>query len=178
MGAFRVRIGIFAKTFSRPSLEGVLDAVIRHDLYEAQLNMSVVGLPSMPDEIDPALADRVREAAADRNIAVVAVSGTFNMIHPDPEVRLNGLRRLGVLAGACERLGTPQGDHRRREPLRRRRPRTPALTLGGDPGRGLRAPRWGAPPCPRQGREGIGRDRGRGQGRPRLRSLPEAPERG
>jgi sugar phosphate isomerase/epimerase len=106
MGAFRVRIGIFAKTFSRPSLEGVLDAVIRHDLYEAQFNMSVVGLPSMPDEIDPALADRVREAAADRNIAVVAVSGTFNMIHPDPEVRLNGLRRLGVLAGACERLGT------------------------------------------------------------------------
>src|ERR687897_3580222 len=106
MGAFRVRIGIFAKTFSRPSLEGVLDAVIRHDLRETQFNMSVAGLPSMPDEIDPALADRVREAAADRNIAVVAVSGTFNMIHPDPEVRLNGLRRLGVLAGACERLGT------------------------------------------------------------------------
>ncbi|MBA3703986.1 MAG: sugar phosphate isomerase/epimerase, partial [Rubrobacteraceae bacterium] len=100
-----MRIGVFAKTFSRSSQEGVFDAVAGHGLRETQFNMSVAGLPSMPDEIDPTLADRVREAAADRNIAVVAVSGTFNMIHPDPKVRWDGLRRLGVLAGACERLG-------------------------------------------------------------------------
>ena len=68
--------------------------------------MSVAGLPPMPDEIEPALADRVREAAAERQIDLVAVSGTFNMIHPDEEVRRDGLRRLGVLAGACGRLGT------------------------------------------------------------------------
>jgi sugar phosphate isomerase/epimerase len=101
-----VRLGIFAKTFSRSSLEGVLDAVIGHGLCEAQFNMSVAGLPSIPDEIDPALADRVREAAAERDVSLVAVSGTFNMIHPDPEVRRDGLRRLDVLAGACERIGT------------------------------------------------------------------------
>src|SRR5918994_3645157 len=101
-----VRLGIFAKTFSRPSPEGVFDALASHDLRETQFNMSVAGLSSLPDEIAPALADRVREAAAERNIALVAVSGTFNMIHPDAEVRRDGLRRLGVLAGACERLGT------------------------------------------------------------------------
>ena len=101
-----MRLGIFAKTFARPSPEGVFDAVAGHGLHATQFNMSVAGLPPMPDEIDPALADRVREATAGRNIAVVAVSGTFNMIHPDPEVRRDGLRRLGVLAGACERLGT------------------------------------------------------------------------
>jgi sugar phosphate isomerase/epimerase len=101
-----VRLGIFAKTFARSSPEGVFDALARHDLRETQLNVSVAGLPSMPDEIDPALADRIREAAAERNVALVAVSGTFNMVHPDVEVRRDGLRRLGVLAGACERLGT------------------------------------------------------------------------
>ena len=101
-----MRLGIFAKTFSRPSPEGVFDAVVGHGLRETQFNMSVAGLPSMPDEIAPSLADRVREAAAERNIALVAISGTFNMIHPDVEVRRDGLRRLGVLAGACERLGT------------------------------------------------------------------------
>jgi sugar phosphate isomerase/epimerase len=104
--ASEVRIGVFAKTFSRPSQEGVFDAVAGHGIRDTQFNMSVAGLPPMPDEIDPALADRIREDAADRNIAVVAVSGTFNMIHPDLEVRRDGLRRLGVLAGACERLGT------------------------------------------------------------------------
>lgn len=101
-----MRPGIFAKTFSRSSPEEVLDAVVAHGLYETQLNMSVTGLPSMPEEIDPALADRVREAAAGRGVTVAAVSGTFNMAHPDEEVRRDGLRRLGVLSGACEQLGT------------------------------------------------------------------------
>ena len=101
-----MRIGIFARTFSRPSLEGVLDAVVGHGIRETQFNMSVAGLPSMPDEIDPALADRVREACARRDITVAAVSGTFNMAHSEEEVRRDGLRRLGVIAGACERLGT------------------------------------------------------------------------
>jgi sugar phosphate isomerase/epimerase len=101
-----VRIGIFAKTFSRPSLKGVFEALAGHGLRETQFNMSVAGLSPMPDEIAPALADRVREAAAERQIDLVAVSGTFNMIHPDAEVRRDGLRRLGALASACDRLGT------------------------------------------------------------------------
>jgi sugar phosphate isomerase/epimerase len=103
---YEVRLGIFAKTFACSSPEGVFDALARYDLRETQFNMSVAGLPPMPDEIAPSLADRVREAAAKRNVALVAISGTFNMIHPDAEVRRDGLRRLGVLAGACERLGT------------------------------------------------------------------------
>jgi sugar phosphate isomerase/epimerase len=101
-----VRLGIFAKTFTRSRLEGVFDALASHDLRQTQFNMSAAGLSSLPDEIAPALADRVREAAAERNIALVAISGTFNMVHPNEEIRRDGLRRLGVLAGACERLGT------------------------------------------------------------------------
>ena len=101
-----MRSGIFAKTFSRPSVEEVLEAVVGYDLYETQFNLSVVGLPSMPAEIDPLLADRVRQAAVERNIALVAVSGTFNMAHPNEGVRGDGLHRLGVIAGACQRLGT------------------------------------------------------------------------
>jgi sugar phosphate isomerase/epimerase len=102
----RVLIGIFARTFSRPSLEGVLDAVVGHGIHETQFNMSVAGLPSMPDEIDPALANRVRETCARRDVTVTAVSGTFNMAHPDEGTRRDGLRSLGVIAGACQRLGT------------------------------------------------------------------------
>ncbi len=101
-----MRVGIFAKTFYRPSLEEVLDAVVGHGIHEAQFNMSVAGLPSMPEEIAPALADRVREAAAERNVALAAVSGTFNMAHPEERVRREGLRRLGVISNSCGRLGT------------------------------------------------------------------------
>src|ERR687890_73784 len=104
--ASEMRLGIFAKTFARSSPEGAFDALASYGLHGTQFNMSVARLPSMPDEIDPDLAERVMKAAADRNIVLVAVSGTFNMIHPDGGVRRDGLCRLGVLAGACERLGT------------------------------------------------------------------------
>ena len=101
-----MHIGIFARTFARSSPEGVFDALVGYGLGKTQFNMSVAGLSSLPDEIAPALADRVRVAASGRQIALVAVSGTFNMIHPNEEVRRDGLRRLGVLAGACDQLGT------------------------------------------------------------------------
>jgi sugar phosphate isomerase/epimerase len=104
--ASEVRLGIFARTFARSSPEGVFDALVGYGLGETQFNMSVAGLSPLPDEITPALADRVRMAAAGRRVALVAVSGTFNMIHPNKEVRRDGLGRLGVLAGACDRLGT------------------------------------------------------------------------
>ena len=101
-----MRLGIFAKTFSRSSPEEVLDAVVGYGLHETQFNMSVAGLSSMPEDIDPVLADRVREAAASSNVALAAVSGTFNMAHSNEGVRRDGLHRLGVIAGACQRLGT------------------------------------------------------------------------
>ena len=101
-----MRLGIFARTFARSSSEEVFDALVGYGLGETQFNMSAAGLSSMPEEIAPELADRIRVAADQRGITLVAVSGTFNMIHPDIEVRRDGLRRLDVLAGACDRLGT------------------------------------------------------------------------
>lgn len=101
-----MRIGIFGKTFSRPTIESVLDAVRDHGLGCIQLNLISAGLDPMPARIDPGLARRVRTAAAERRVEVAAVSGTFNMIHPDLAVRTNGLDRLAVLARAARELGT------------------------------------------------------------------------
>jgi sugar phosphate isomerase/epimerase len=101
-----MRIGIFAKTFVRPGLEATLDAVAAHGIASVQFNMACCGLASMPEEISGALAEQVRAAHAARGIEMAAVSGTFNMIHPDPAVRAAGLRRLGVLVGAARAMGT------------------------------------------------------------------------
>jgi sugar phosphate isomerase/epimerase len=101
-----MRLGIFAKTFVRPSLEETLDAVRAHGLDCVQFNMACVGLPSMPDRIAPETCARIRTEMAARNIEMAAVSGTFNMIHPDPGQRKDGLHRLGVLAKACPAMGT------------------------------------------------------------------------
>ena len=104
-------IGILTTTFPDPSpasnitLESTLDAIAAHALGAVQFDLSCAGMPSMPDAIDLASADRISAALAARGIAMAAVSGTFNMIHPDPAVRDDGLRRLDVLAAACARLG-------------------------------------------------------------------------
>jgi sugar phosphate isomerase/epimerase len=101
-----MRLGIFAKTFPRSSLGETLDAVRAHEMGCVQFNMSCAGLHPMPEEIPPELVDCIREEMNRRDLTTSAVSGTFNMIHPDPTRRGDGLRRLEVLAGACRRMGT------------------------------------------------------------------------
>ncbi len=84
-----------------------LAAVARHGLRCVQFNFSCVGLPTLPDQIEPGLlADIQRELDA-RKIQMAAVSGTFNLTHPDAGQRRDGLRRLPVLAEACAWLGVP-----------------------------------------------------------------------
>ena len=99
-------IGIFAKTFVRPTPEENLDAVAGHGLIMVQYNLACAGLPSLPERIEPSLARQIAAAAASRGITLAAVSGTFNMIDPVRERRDAGMRRLDELAGACALLGT------------------------------------------------------------------------
>ena len=99
-------LGIFARTFQRPSLEAVLDAVQACGLRALQFNLACAGLAPMPEQIDPSLPPRIRAAMSVRGLEMAAVSGTFNMIHPDPRHRADGLRRLEVLAAACRPMGT------------------------------------------------------------------------
>ena len=101
-----MRIGILSGTFWRPTLAANLDAVKACGLDCIQLSLDCAGMPSMPDRIAPEAADRIRRQAADHGVEIASVQGTFNMCHPDAEHRRAGLRRLGVLAAACRRLGT------------------------------------------------------------------------
>src|SRR5688572_11773921 len=101
-----MQLGILAKTFARPTLDEVLEAIKGHSLTCLQFNMGCAGLPTLPDQIDPALIERIRQALTARGLRMAALSGTFNMIDPDLKQRQANLRRLRVLAAACEGLGT------------------------------------------------------------------------
>ncbi|HUT61196.1 MAG TPA: sugar phosphate isomerase/epimerase [Phycisphaerae bacterium] len=114
-----MQVGILTQTFDRPTLEETLDAVAMHGLDCVQFDMVCAGAdampdptgagvskPAMPDRIDVRVSDRIRGEMTARDITMAAVTGAFNMIHPDPQRRSNGLQRLDELASACERLGT------------------------------------------------------------------------
>jgi sugar phosphate isomerase/epimerase len=102
-----MEIGIFAKTFIRPTLEEVLETVASHGLHCVQFNFACAGLPSLPDQIGGHIAKRIRAATISTNMSIAAVSGTFNMIHPDPAKRLEGLRSLQEIARVSRGLGAP-----------------------------------------------------------------------
>ena len=102
-----MQIGIFSKTFVRIGLDVVLDAIDAHGLTSVQFNLSSAGLPTdMPATLDAATCDWIRNELATRQITMSAISGTYNMIHPDPQQRQAGLDQLRLLASYCSRLGT------------------------------------------------------------------------
>ena len=98
--------GIFAKIFVRPSLGQVLDAVVERGLRHVQFNLSSAGLPTLPAELPDIQCRAIREAFEKRGVAMTAISGTVNIIHPDLHTRAQGLERLRVLARASKALGT------------------------------------------------------------------------
>jgi sugar phosphate isomerase/epimerase len=100
--------GIFARTFARPTVEEVLAAAALPGLRCVQFNFACAGLPTLPERCpEPALLERIRGAAARRGLAIAAVSGTWNMSHPDPAERAAGLHRLPALMEAACRLEAP-----------------------------------------------------------------------
>ena len=101
-----MQIGIFTRVFRRPTLAETLDAVQAAGLGAVQFDLECAGLPGLPQQLDPEVTARISAAFRERGITMAAVSGTYNIIHADPQQRAAGLRGLRTLAGACEALGT------------------------------------------------------------------------
>jgi|SRR5579859_2261108 len=99
-----MQIGIFAKTFARPSLHENADAILMHGFHSVQYNLSCAGIPSLPEHIDPEIIRDIHDAMHTRGISLAAISGTFNMCHPDQKQRAVGLTRLRELALHARKL--------------------------------------------------------------------------
>jgi sugar phosphate isomerase/epimerase len=101
-----MRVGIFAKTFNRSSLPGILDAVKESGFSSIQFNMACAGLPSMPEFIPEDLPLQIAAAVSERGLTMAALSGTFNMIHPDESIRQQGLQSLQQLIRYAGEMNT------------------------------------------------------------------------
>jgi sugar phosphate isomerase/epimerase len=102
-----MQLGIFAKTFVRPNVEETFKAIANHNIHAVQFNMSTVGLASLPDKISDSEIQEIQQASKKYNIQLSALSGTFNMAHPDKKHRQEELKRFAVLVEAAKRLETP-----------------------------------------------------------------------
>lgn len=101
-----MHVGIFAKVFARVDLDETLRLIVAHGIRHTQFNLSCLGLDTVPDHLPSDLPTRIRASFDRHGMRMAAVSGTFNLIHPDPAMVDMGLKRLGVLATACRPMGT------------------------------------------------------------------------
>ncbi|MER9304446.1 sugar phosphate isomerase/epimerase [Mesorhizobium sp. M0293] len=102
-----MRLGIFAKTFPGAEPAAVLAAVRQAGYETTQFNLACAGLPSMPDAMPADTIAAIRAAAQSSGVSLAALSGTYNMAHPDKGVRDDGLRRLTVVIEAAAALDIP-----------------------------------------------------------------------
>ena len=98
--------GIFSTVFPRGSVDETLAAVTGHGIDAVQFDLESAGPPSLPDVIPAGLPERVLEASRRHGVAIAALSGTFNMAHPDAAVRELNLERFRRLAAIARPMGT------------------------------------------------------------------------
>jgi sugar phosphate isomerase/epimerase len=101
-----MHLGIFAKTFPRPTFEETLDAIADRGLTHVQFNMSCTGLPTLPERVDENHCIWIARSFRERGLTMAAISGTFNLCDPDASRLADNLRRLEILAAACRWLDT------------------------------------------------------------------------
>ena len=102
-----MKIGIFAKTFSRPTIEELFQAIASYGIYSVQFNLSCAGLETLPENVSCDLVQRITDAAEQATVNLAAISGTFNMAHPNPAVRRNGLEKFEILCEVTAQLRIP-----------------------------------------------------------------------
>ncbi len=101
-----MNLGIFETVFERSTLAERFAAVATAGFSSVQFHYASAGLDSRPVSIPADVAQHVKAAADAAGIRIAAVSGTFNMIHPDPHVRAHGMASLEAVAASCEALAT------------------------------------------------------------------------
>ncbi len=100
-----MELGIFARIFSRPRAEEVAAAVAGAGFTLTQLNLSSIGLPTLPPlDLDLDLG-AIASAFAAEKVRVWGLSATYNVIHPDQVKRREETARAKALIERAPELG-------------------------------------------------------------------------
>ena len=99
-----MKVGIFDKVYQRDTPEATFAALREAGFEAVQLHLSTAGLEDFPAAVPEEAARRIGQAAG--GVEITAVSGMWNVAHPDPAVRQGGLANLEAIAAACAALGT------------------------------------------------------------------------
>lgn len=101
-----MRVGIFAKTFAGTTPDAVLAGARAAGYASVQYNFACSGLGALPESIPDATVSAIREASERTGVSIAAISATYNMIHPDINVREAGRRSFAAIAAVAHAAGS------------------------------------------------------------------------
>jgi sugar phosphate isomerase/epimerase len=102
-----LHLGLLAAEFPHGTLEENLDAMLPARAKGVQFDLECAVGDTLPLRVDDATIDRIRAGFGERGLELSALSGTYNMIHPDPRLRNQGLEGLKRVIEIAARLGCP-----------------------------------------------------------------------
>ena len=97
-----MELGLITTQIKRPTIETLFKAIADYSFKQIQLNFSSFSNETMPKYLDPMLLNRICAALEINGLKIAAISGTYNMIHSDINIRKVGLERLQTLAQICK----------------------------------------------------------------------------
>jgi sugar phosphate isomerase/epimerase len=100
------QIGLLAPEFPYASLEEDLDAIASTGAIGVQFDLRCAAGTSFPETLGAPEVARIKQGFSTRGLAISALSGTCNMIDPDPVARSQGIENLKRLIGFAPLLGT------------------------------------------------------------------------
>ena len=103
-GGFAKRLGIFARIFRRETPEEVAAAVARAGYALAHWNFAAIGRSTLAGDADEAQVTAVRQAFDVAGVGIPSVLATFNVIHPDTELRTEQTAQAVRLIGLVPEL--------------------------------------------------------------------------
>ena len=78
-----MQLGVFSRTYLPIGIDRIFARIAQDGFQAIQFNFSSAGLPSLPADWPEAAISEVMESAAQRGLTICALSGTYNMAHPD-----------------------------------------------------------------------------------------------
>ncbi|MBS4195910.1 sugar phosphate isomerase/epimerase family protein [Lederbergia citri] len=99
-----MEIGMYTIEIQRPTTRELFTAIKDAGFSQVQFDFSSVCDEQMPLRFEPGLLQEIQRQAERNRVEIVAVNGTFNMIHPSVLEREDGYKRFASVAEASREL--------------------------------------------------------------------------
>jgi sugar phosphate isomerase/epimerase len=98
-------LGLLSPEFPSVSLAANLDAIAATGAVSVQFDLASAVGDTFPSELSQNVVQAIVDGFAERKLTMAALSGTYNMIDPDPKARALGAEGLNRVIGWAPSLG-------------------------------------------------------------------------